>query len=171
MKTLQTYLRLADNLTREQLTPGAKQMKFRNRSQKKAFTLVELLVVIIILAVLAAVVIPRFADSGLRSKESALKANLRLYRGAVEMFRNDTGAFPASLADLTATSAPANGLDTSGAAKAISASDWKGPYLQRIENDPVSGNPFNYGTTSPNVGRVTSSASGNATDGTAYSSW
>jgi len=147
------------------------QMKFRNRLPKRAFTLVELLVVIIILAVLAAVVIPRFADSGLRSKESALKANLRLYRGAVEMFRNDTGAYPASLADLAATSAPASGLDASGAAKAISGADWKGPYLQRIERDPVSGNPFNYGTTSPNVGKVTSSASGNATDGTPYSSW
>lgn len=171
MKTLQSRRGLADNLPREHLTPGAKQMKFRNGSTDRAFTLVELLVVIIILAVLAAVVIPRFADSGLRSKESALKANLRLYRGAVEMFRNDTGAFPASLADLAATSAPANGLDTSGAAKVINASDWKGPYLQRIENDPVSGNPFNYGTTSPNVGKVTSSASGNATDGTAYSSW
>jgi type II secretion system protein G len=140
---------------------------FRNR----AFTLVELLVVIIIIAVLAAVVIPRFADSGIRSKEAALKSNLKLYRGAIEMFRNDTGAYPASLADLAATSAPANGLDSTGAAKAINAADWKGPYIQRIENDPVSGNPFNYSTTSPNVGKITSSASGNATDGTPYSSW
>lgn len=92
-------------------------MKFKHQSAQRAFTFVELLVVIIILAVLAAVVIPRFADSGLRSKESALKANLRLYRGAVEMFRNDTGAYPASLADLAATSAPAKGLDSTGGCK------------------------------------------------------
>lgn len=82
-------------------------MAFANRSgNRRGFTLVELLIVIIIIAVLAAIAIPKFANSGVRSKESALKANLKLYRNAVELFRNDTGAFPDKLADLTVTTAP-----------------------------------------------------------------
>lgn len=136
----------------------------------RGFTLVELLIVIIIIAVLAAVVVPKFVNSGLRSREAALKSNLKLYRNAIDLFRNDTGAFPASLSDLAATTAPANGLSASGSTQAIAAADYKGPYVEAVEKDPVSGNNFNYSTTAP-VGKVTSSASGNASDGTAYSSW
>jgi type II secretion system protein G len=138
---------------------------------KRAFTLVELLIVIIIIAVLAAIAIPKFANSSLRSKESALKADLKLYRNAVELFKNDTGVYPAALADLAAAAAPANGKDSAGNTKAIVATDWKGPYVQDIENDPVSAAAFTYSTTSPTVGKLSSSMTGNASDGTAYSSW
>jgi general secretion pathway protein G len=137
---------------------------------RRGFTLVELLIVIIIIAVLAAVVVPKFVNSGLRSREAALKSDLKLYRNAIDLFRNDTGAFPGSLADLAAAAAPATGLDSAGASKAIVAADYKGPYVESIEKDPISGNNFNYSTTAP-VGRVTSSASGNSSEGTAYSSW
>lgn len=133
--------------------------------------MVELLIVIIIIAVLAAIAIPKFADSSQRSKESALKANLRLYRNAIELFHHDTGAYPATLADLAATTAPTTGRDKAGSNKAITATDWKGPYVQAIENDPVGGSAFTYSVTSPNVGKVNSSASGNGSDGTAYSTW
>lgn len=135
------------------------------RPTRRGFTLVELLVVIIVIAVLAAIAIPKFASSSQRSKESSLRANLKVVRNAVEMFKNDTGFYPAALSDLTATSAPANGKDASGATKAITASDWKGPYLQALENDPISGSAFNYSTTAPDVGKVTSSA------GSPYDTW
>ena len=72
------------------------------------FTLVELLVVVVVLAVLAAIVLPKFMDSSTRSKESALKTDLKLMRNAVNLFFTDTGAYPATLADLAATSAPAS---------------------------------------------------------------
>ncbi|MBI5705784.1 MAG: prepilin-type N-terminal cleavage/methylation domain-containing protein [Armatimonadetes bacterium] len=141
------------------------------QSKFKAFTLVELLIVIIIIAVLAAIAIPKFANSGARSKESALKSNLKMYRSAIDLFKTDTGCYPAALSDLTGTSAPAKGKDSSGNDYAITAADYKGPYVERIENDPVSGAAFNYSTTAGTVGKVTSSASGNAADGTAYSGW
>jgi len=137
----------------------------------RGFTLVELLIVIIIIAVLAAVVVPKFVNSGLRSREAALKSNLKLYRNAIDLFKNDTGAFPASLADLAVSTPPANGLDSAGASKSIVSADYKGPYVEAVEKDPVSGNNFTYSTTSGSVGKVTSSASGNGSDGTAYSSW
>ena len=145
----------------------------KNRiAQKKAFTLVELLIVIIIIAVLAAIAIPKFANSSIRSKESALKAELALLRNAVELFKNDCGSFPATLADLAATAAPANGLDAAAASKSITAADWKGPYVSKINADPVGGAAFTYGTTViAVVGKITSSTAGNSSDGSAYSTW
>lgn len=140
-------------------------MRIALNRKNSAFSLVELLIVIIIIAVLAAVAIPRFANSTTRSKESALRANLKLYRNAVELFKADTGVYPASLADLAAASAPANGLNSSGVSTAITAADWKGPYLQSVENDPISGNAFTYSTASGSVGKVTSSA------GAPYNTW
>lgn len=136
-----------------------------------AFTLVELLIVIIIIAVLAAIAIPKFANQSTRSKESALRAELSLLRNGVEMFKTDCGSYPSALSDLAATSAPANGKDTAGNNKAILAADWKGPYVNKVNVDPVSGNAFAYSTTSPTVGQVSSSAAGNDSNGVAFSTY
>lgn len=137
----------------------------------RAFTLVELLIVIVVLAVLAAIVIPKFGDSSTRSREASLKSNLKIVRNAVDLFKTDTGAYPSTLDDLAASSAPANGKDTAGSSKAITAGDFKGPYVAEVPKDPVSGSALTYSVTAGSVGKVSSSASGNATDGTAYSSW
>lgn len=142
-----------------------------NRRVKGAFSLVELLIVIIIIAVLAAIAIPKFSDASLRSKESALKADLRMYRNAVNVFKSDTGLYPNSMSALAATTAPAQGTDSAGNNQPLTASLWKGPYIEAINNDPVSGAAFTYSVTPPSVGQVKSSATGNASDGTAYSSW
>ena len=129
----------------------------------------ELLIVIIIIAVLAAIAIPKFSNSSQRSKESSLRANLKLVRNAIDLFRADTGAFPANMAGLT-TSTTA-GLSAAAAACTIAATDWRGPYLQAIPVDPVSGSAMTYGTAAADVGTVKSSATGNGLDGTAYSTW
>jgi general secretion pathway protein G len=139
------------------------------RNIKKGFTLVELLIVIIIIAVLAAIAIPKFSNSSQRSKESSLRANLKLVRNAIDLFRADTGAFPANMAGLT-TSTTA-GLSAAAAACTIAATDWRGPYLQAIPVDPVSGSAMTYGTAAADVGTVKSTATGNGLDGTAYSTW
>jgi len=55
-----------------------------------------------------------------------------LVRNAIELFHTDTGAWPAALADLSATAAPASGKDSAGAAKSINAPDWHGPYLRTV---------------------------------------
>lgn len=131
------------------------------------FTLIELLVVIVVLAVLAAIALPKFMDSSARSKESALKSDLKILRNAVTLFKTDTGLNPLTLADLAATAAPAKGNDGSGDVN-LTASSWHGPYLQAVTKDPVSGNAYTYTKT---TGAVVSSAVGNGLDGTAYSTW
>lgn len=137
----------------------------------RAFTLVELLIVIVVLAVLAAIVIPKFGDSGIRGREASLRSNLKIVRNAVDLFKTDTGVFPAALADLAATSAPPNGKDSAGGSKAITANDFKGPYVAEVPKDTISGNDMTYSVASGTVGKVASSASGAATDTTLYSTW
>ncbi|MBS1726532.1 MAG: prepilin-type N-terminal cleavage/methylation domain-containing protein [Armatimonadetes bacterium] len=136
---------------------------------KQGFTLVELLIVIIIIAVLAAVAIPKFKDSGIRSKESALRSNLKVVRDAIDVFKTDTGTYPAGLSDLSATSAPTAGLDNTGTSKSITASDWRGPYVQDVPVD-INGSAFTYSTASGSVGKINAS-SGTALDGSNYNTW
>ena len=53
---------------------------------------------------------------------------------------------------------PGHRAQLAGASRAIPSTDWKGPYLDAVVNDPVSGAGFNYSVTSPTVAKVTSSA-------------
>jgi prepilin-type N-terminal cleavage/methylation domain-containing protein len=71
---------------------------------KKGFTLVELLIVIVILGILAAIVIARFAGATKESKEANLKGNLRTIRAAIEMFKanSKSNSYPPTVNDLVA---------------------------------------------------------------------
>lgn len=135
------------------------------KERRKGFTLVELLVVIVVLAVLAAIVLPKFMDSSARSKESSLRTDLKLIRNAISAFQADTAKYPGSLADLAETDGT-KVKDASGAA--IVTKDWHGPYLEAVPTDPISGTAFTYTAA---TGKVASSASGNALDTTAYTTW
>jgi prepilin-type N-terminal cleavage/methylation domain-containing protein len=57
------------------------------RNAAKGFTLIELLIVVIIIAILAAIAIPQFANTSSDAQESALDANLSTVRSAVELYR------------------------------------------------------------------------------------
>lgn len=133
--------------------------------RRRGFTLVELLVVIVVLAVLAAIVLPKFMDSSTRSKESTLRTDLKLLRNAISVFQADIGKYPYSLADLAETD-PSKVKDKDG--NVVKASDWHGPYIETVPKDPISNADFNYTAA---TGKVTSSATGNGLDGTAYSTW
>lgn len=69
---------------------------------KKGFTLVELLIVIVILGILAAIVIARFAGATKESKESNLKGNLRTMRASLETYKanSKSNSYPPALNDL-----------------------------------------------------------------------
>jgi len=54
---------------------------------RKAFTLIEVLIVVIIMAVLAATIIPQFSQSTDDARESSLKFNLHTIRSQIEMYR------------------------------------------------------------------------------------
>jgi type II secretion system protein G len=117
-------------------------------------TLVEVLIVIVVLAVLAAIVAPRFVAAGARSKQSARERNVQLLQDAVERFHSDCGAYPAGLKDLASETAPSRGIDKDGNARSISPADWHGPYIDAVPLDPLDGKSYSIRTTPSLVGQV-----------------
>jgi general secretion pathway protein G len=110
---------------------------------KTGFTLVELLIVIIIVAVVAAIAIPKFADSSRRAKESSLSKCLMILRNAGDRCEADTG-LTVDVSDLVKSTPPAFGwrrgqMGTSWTSVALNAATWKGPYLEKIPVNPITG--------------------------------
>ena len=72
------------------------------KMNKKGFTLIELMIVVAIIGILAAIAIPKFADLINKSKEGATKGALSTVRGAIQVYYGDNeGWFPAGDAALT----------------------------------------------------------------------
>jgi general secretion pathway protein G len=100
---------------------------------RRAFTLIELLLVLVILGVLAALVVPKFTNRTQQARETAVKADISNIETALNAFEIDNGRFPATEEKLDALITAPSGLPA-----------WKGPYLQRgVPKDPW-GNPYEY---------------------------
>jgi prepilin-type N-terminal cleavage/methylation domain-containing protein len=85
--------------------------KFR---AEKGFSLVELLIVVIILAILAAIVVPQFANTANDARGSATDSSLAGMRSAVELYRQQHTGYPGALA-ATGGTCPAGSTAGTGA--------------------------------------------------------
>ncbi len=74
----------------------------RRKLGQRGFTLIELLIVVAIIAILAAILIPNFLRSRGQSRVAATKGTLRNIGTALESYFVQAGAYPASLAALSA---------------------------------------------------------------------
>jgi len=93
---------------------------------QKGFTLIEILVVVIIIGVLAALVIPKFAGRTEQAREAAAKTQIEsLFGSALDMYEADNGFYPTSEQGLEALIVEPT---TDPAPKT-----WKGPYLKKNE--------------------------------------
>lgn len=83
------------------------------------FTLIELLVVVIILAILAAIVIPQFSSATTDTQESALDANLGGLRNAIELYKAQHTSYPGGVATTGGTCAATKGTGAINTEQAV----------------------------------------------------
>ena len=107
---------------------------------RKGFTLVEILIVVIILGILAAVVIPQFTEASNDARQSALASDLQTVRSQLELYKvQHLEKYPDVDADGLADTAANFVLRMSGKTDsdgAINASGVFGPYLQKFPSNP-----------------------------------
>jgi len=105
----------------------------RNSHGEKGFTLIEMLIVMVILGLLAALVGPRMFGKVGKSKQKAAKAQIALFETALDTYRLDTSRYPTSDQGLQALRVKPSGVER-----------WDGPYLPKeIPMDPW-GHPYKY---------------------------
>jgi len=106
--------------------------------KKLAFTLVELLIVVIILGILAAVVIPQFSDASSDARLSSLQTNLATMRGQIELYKlQHAGQLPTAINFVAQMTGKTDRDGTPNPAGLF------GPYMQSIPNNPFSSPPTN----------------------------
>ncbi len=105
---------------------------------KSGFTLVEILIVVVILGILAAIVIPQFTDASTEAKTSSLCSDLQTVRSQIELYKiqhNDVAPVPelgGATWDLMTMYTDIDG-NTNGTKTVVFK---YGPYLQKVPTNP-----------------------------------
>ena len=128
-------------------------------NRRDGFTLVELLIVISLISILAAMGLVQYRNSVVSAREATLKTDLFRMRDAIDQYYADKGKYPSSLDSLVSDG-----------------------YLRKVPEDPITKSSDSWQTVpaepDPNnpaaeagVYDVKSGAQGTALDGTSYSEW
>jgi general secretion pathway protein G len=131
----------------------------KKRASEQGFTLLELMIVMLIIGVLAAIAAPMYTASVRKAKEAVLKEDLHTMRSAIDSYTVDKAKAPQSLDDLV-----------------------QGGYLKAIPKDPMTARADTWITdqsdtltsvdeTQSGIDNVHSGAQETSSEGTAYSTW
>jgi general secretion pathway protein G len=127
--------------------------------RQRGFTLIEVLIVITLIVVLAAIGLATYSTSVRRAKEATLREDLFRLNDAIDQYHADKGNYPTDISALV----------SGGYVRQIpkdpfteSADTW-----QPVMSEPDASNP----SVSPGIETIKSGAPGTAMDGTNYSDW
>ena len=141
----------------ERSTVTGKRQATRDSWQAAGFTLLELMIVISIIIILAAITLPQYQRTIMHTRETVLKDDLRKMRSLIDQFAADKGRLPQSLDDLVSEG-----------------------YMREVPVDPFTGQKDWAITTGEDpsslqgesgVTDVHSSSAEVSTEGTAYNEW
>lgn len=129
------------------------------RISRRAFTLIELMIVITVIGILLTIAVPMYRKALIRANESVLRSNLFTLRTMIDEYTYDKQKAPQTLQDLV-----------------------EAGYLRQVPIDPITKNNTSWRTimedalssanqTEPGIFDVRSSAEGSGLDGTPYSDW
>lgn len=129
------------------------------RDSERGFTLLELMIVMTIIGLLAAIAIPSYVNNVRRAKEAVLKEDLHTMREAIDSYTVDKQKAPQSLDDLVQSG-----------------------YLKTMPVDPITGRSDTWiaaqddtlssiDQTEPGISDVHSGSQATASDGTSYNTW
>ena len=111
--------------------------RFRRRphraTTRRGFTLIEVLLVLIILAVIGSIVAPNMFGAKDRADINAAKAQITYLKSAMKMYRLDMGRYPSKLEDLREKPSDKD-----------LAEKWTEPYLDQPLNEDPWGNEYQY---------------------------
>jgi general secretion pathway protein G len=108
------------------------------RTIRRGFTLVEILIVVIILGILAAIVIPQFTNASNDARNSSVSSTLQTLRGQIELYKIQHADTPPALTSMWTNMLYAS--NTSGTTNTTVNTQFPlGPYIQAAPTNPANG--------------------------------
>ena len=136
---------------------GRSTVTGKSKLRAAGFTLLELMIVISIIIILAAITLPQYQKTIMQTREAVLRDDLRKMRSLIDQFAADKGRLPGSLDELV----------SAGYMREIPVD----PFTGKKEWEPVMGEDPNSTDGQSGLTDVKSLAEDSASDGTSYREW
>ncbi len=127
----------------------------------RAFTLVEILIVVVILGILAAVVVPQFANASSSAQTSSMKGSLQVIRSQIELYHAQHDSTYPTLAQLSAAwNVLTSRTDAAGSVGTTDGVHVYGPYIKKMPYNPFEASQSVAAAPNSGVGWVYDEATG-----------